>query len=87
MDGLLDPRSDLGVSSEDQSSNSALGRGISSGSAGVCHTCLPMIDALVSAWDAHPAFRAGARCVSCGGRATLLLRARQLDLVDIVLRD
>jgi len=87
MDGLLDPRSDLGVSSEDQSSNSTHGRGISSSSAGVCHTCLPMIDAIVGTWEAENGVRPGARCVSCGGRATVVIRARQIDLVDIVLRD
>lgn len=53
----------------------------------MCHTCLPMIDAIVGTWEAENGVRPGARCVSCGGRATVVIRARQIDLVDIVLRD
>jgi hypothetical protein len=46
-----------------------------------------MIDAIVGTWDAEHGVRDGARCVSCGGRATVLIRARQIDIVDIILRD
>lgn len=82
MDGLLDPRSDLGVSSDDQSSSSAHGRGTSSTWMVVCHTCLPLIDALIGQWEADPVVPRPANCESCGRGAGLLVNVRPVPAMQ-----
>lgn len=82
MDGLLDPRSDLGVSSEDQSTQAARGRGFHHRLIPVCATCLGLLDAVVAEWSSTPS-DGNERCSTCGRPATALVETSPRQPRDV----